>query len=117
MSNAHNCDLSQPLVETHTRNKTASVFFAPPVVELFPNFEARQELVAALGDEINQIPAEVIPYGTLFFNDLLFVYRAAWDNEEEIWFMDIDLATHSVEIGYVVEVDGDDENDDLPTVH
>ena len=70
-----------PIIEEHRRKETASVLFWPAVVELFPSFEERGGLFVALGDEIDSIPSDVIPYGTLSYRQLLFVYQSRWDTK------------------------------------
>ena len=92
-----------PIIEEHRRKETASVLFWPAVVELFPSFEERGGLVDALEDEINSIPSDVIPYGTLSYQQLLFVSQSRWDEEEEMYFMNIDLAAGCVEVGHVLD--------------
>ena len=61
------------------------------------------ELFDALGDEIDSIPSDVIPYGTLTYRQLLFVYQSRWDADEEMYFMNIDLAAGCVEVGHVLD--------------
>ena len=82
----------RPLIETHRRKESASVLFTPPVVEKFPDFESRKCLVEALADEINTIPSDIIPYGSLFYHDMIFVYQSRWDEEENMFFIAVDLA-------------------------
>ena len=79
------------------------MLFWPAVVELFPSFEERGGLFDALGDEIDSIPSDVIPYGTLTYRQLLFVYQSRWDEEEEMYFMNIDLAAGFVEVGNILD--------------
>ena len=79
------------------------MLFWPAVVELFPSFEERGGLFDALGDEIDSIPSDVIPYGTLTYRQLLFVYQSRWDADEEMYFMNIDLAAGCVEVGHVLD--------------
>ena len=101
----------RPLIETHRRKESASVLFSPPVVERFPNYEARKRLVNAIGDEINKIPSDFIPYGCLTYREMIFVYKARWDEEEDMFFIAVDLATHSIEIGQVELLEEDCEAD------
>jgi len=124
MSNAHKNDEDCHLIEEHERNTKTSVFFAAPVVELFDSYQKRHELVGALGDEINSIPSDVIPYGTLVYNELVFVFRAAWDESQDKWFAEIDLATHMTEIAEVFvphspehPADDYEEDEELATIH
>ena len=110
----------RPLIETHRRKESASVLFTPPVVEKFPDFESRKCLVEALADEINTIPSDIIPYGSLFYRDMIFVYQSRWDEEENMFFIAVDLATHAIEIGQIELPEEDDEAgpDDGPvTLH
>ena len=74
-----------PIIEEHRRKETASVLFWPAVLELFPSFEERGGLVDALEDEINSIPSDVIPYGTLSYKQLFFVYQSRWDTDEGMY--------------------------------
>ena len=124
MSNAHKNEETRHLIEEHKRNASASILFTAPVVELFNTYQKRHELVDALGDEINSIPSDVIPYGTLFYNELVFVFRAAWDEAQDKWFAEIDLATGMTEIGEVFiphspenPADDYEEDKDLATIH
>ena len=124
MSNAHKNEETRHLIEEHKRNASASILFTAPVVELFNTYQKRRELVDALGDEINSIPSDVIPYGTLFYNELVFVFRAAWDEAQDKWFAEIDLATGMTEIGDVFiphspenPADDYEEGKDLATIH
>ena len=103
MSENHENEGVCPIIEEHRRKETASVLFWPAVVELFPSFEERGRLFDALGDEINSIPSDVIPYGTLTYRQLLFVYQSRWDADEEMYFMNIDLAAGCVEVGHVLD--------------
>jgi len=124
MSNTHKNEEVRHLIEEHKRNVTASILFTAPVVELFNSYQKRFELVDALGDEINSIPSDVIPYGTLFYDELVFVYRAAWDEKQGKWFAEIDLATGITEIGKVFvahspenPADNYEEDEDVTTKH
>jgi len=124
MSNTHKNEEVRHLIEEHKRNVTASILFTAPVVELFNSYQKRYELVDVLGDEINSIPSDVIPYGTLFYNELVFVFRAAWDEAQDKWFAEIDLATGMTEIGEVFiphspenPADDYEEEKDLATIH
>lgn len=103
MSENHENEGVCPIIEEHRRNEAASVLFWPAVLELFPSFEERGGLIDALGDEINSIPSDVIPYGTLTYRQLLFVYQSRWDADEEMYFMNIDLAVGCVEVGHVLD--------------
>ena len=124
MSNTHKNEEVRHLIEEHKRNALASILFTAPVVELFNTYQKRRELVDALGDEINSIPSDVIPYGTLFYNELVFVFRAAWDEAQDKWFAEIDLATHMTEIAEVFlphspehPADDYEEDEELATIH
>ena len=124
MSNTHKNEEVRHLIEEHKPNAIASILFTAPVVELFNTYLKRRELVDALGDEINSIPSDVIPYGTLFYNELVFVFRAAWDESQDKWFAEIDLATHMTEIAEVFvphspehPADDYEEGEELATIH
>ncbi len=101
----------RPLIETHRRKEKASVLFTPPVVERFPDYEARKCLFGALADEINTIPSDIIPYGSLFFRDMIFVYQSRWDDQENMFFIAVDLATQAIEIGQIELPEEEDEAD------
>ena len=101
----------RPLFETHRSKENASVLFTPPVVERFPDYESRKHLVEALADEINTIPSDIIPYGSLFYRDMIFVYQSRWDEEENILFIAVDLATKAIEIGQIELPEEEDEAD------
>ena len=85
------------------------MLFTPPVVEKFPDYESRKCLVEALADEINTIPSDIIPYGSLFYRDMIFVYQSRWDEEENMFFIAVDLATHAIEIGQIELPEEEDE--------
>ena len=103
MSENHDNEGVCPIIEEHRSKETASVLFWPAVVELFPSFEERAELVKALGDEVSSIPSDVIPYGTLSYRQLFFVYQSRWDTDEGMYFMNINLAASCVEVGHVLD--------------
>ena len=58
-------------------------FSTPPVTDLFKSYDQRSELVNAIGDEINRVPANFIPYGCIVFKSLMFVYQSFWNEEED----------------------------------
>ena len=67
-------------------------------------------LVGALGDEINQIPSDYIPYLLLDYRQMTFVCATLWSEEEEIFLMEIDLAAGAVQVGEVfVPANGNNE--------
>ena len=74
-----------PIIEEHRRKETASVLFWPAVVELFPSFEERGGLFDALGDEIDSVPYDGIPYGTLSYRQLLFLRASKWQGLPSNW--------------------------------
>ena len=110
----------RPLIDTHRRKDSASVLFTPPVVERFPDYKSRKCLVEALADEINTIPSDIIPYGSLFYRDMIFVYQSRWDEEEKMFFIAVDLATRAIESGQIELPEEEDEavSDNSPvTLH
>ena len=98
MTNCQNDD--QFLIEEHSR-KNASVLFTKPVLELFDTYAKRHELVAVLAEEIDSIPSAIIPYGTLTYMQMIFVFQAAWDEKNDKWLAQIDMATQMIEIGEI----------------
>ena len=101
MSNPHANKDQCPLIEIHERREKASVLFTPPVTDLFKSYDQRSELVNAIGDEINRVPANFIPYGCIVFKGLMFVYQSFWNEEEGMFFMDIDLASKLRVVGHM----------------
>ena len=102
MTDCQNYD--QFLIEEHSR-KNATVLFTKPVLELFDTYAKRQELVGALVEEIDAIPSTIIPYGTLTYMQIIFVFQTAWDEENDKWLAQIDLANQMIEIGEICEPD------------
>ena len=74
MSKTHNVDEVCPTIEKHKRNETAKVWFSGAVVRALKTYDERASLVGALGDEINQISSNYIPYLILDFN-IEFIYE------------------------------------------
>ena len=62
MSGTHNADEVCPIIEEHKLRNTAKVWFSAEVVRAFKTYDERVPLVDALGDEINEIPSDYIPY-------------------------------------------------------
>ena len=96
--------------EEHFRNELAKVSFTQSVMEKYITYEEREKLVNALRDEIKDIPAIWIPYGTFFHYGRMFVYSSGWDEEEEFYFMLIDLSLAAYMVGFIP--DGAEENKD-----
>ena len=101
MSETHNADNVCPIIEEHKRKQTAKVWFSGEVVKAFGSYDERASLVAALGDEINQIPSDYVPYILLDFKQMSFVCSTLWSEEEGIYLMEIDMATQAVQVGEV----------------
>ena len=101
MSNPHANEDQRPLIEIHERREKASVLFTKSVTDLFKSYDQRSELVNAIGDEINRVPANFIPYGCIVFKSLMFVYQSFWNEEEDMFFMDIDLASKLRVVGHM----------------
>ncbi len=87
--------------EMHDRGEDALVWFSPSVVSIYEDYDSRHTLTNAVGDEINTIPSDYIPYGTVTFKDMLFVYNAIWFEEENYWVIEVDLGGEPVLVGYV----------------
>ena len=122
MSETHNADNVCPIIEEHKHKQTAKVWFSGEVVKAFGSYDERASLVGALGDQINQIPSDYIPYLLLDFKQMTFVCATLWSEEEEIFLMEIDLAAGAVQVGEVFvpanENNEFDEEDFEPaTVH
>ena len=98
MTSCQNDD--QFLIEEHS-HKNASVLFTKPVLELFDTYAKRHELAGALAEEIDSIPSTIIPYGTLTYMQMIFVFQAAWDEKNDKWLAQIDMATQMIEIGEI----------------
>ena len=108
MSKAHYDEVTGLFIEEHQRNKLARVSFTVSVMDKYSTFEERAKLVNALGDEINEIPADWIPYGTFFRDGRMFVYASGWDEEDQMFYMLIDLAQAARLVGFIPE--GEEEN-------
>lgn len=68
------------------------VYFSEAVVELYGTYECRRNLVKELHQEIKNIPSHYIPYGTLFFENRIYVYNSNWDENSYQYTINIDLA-------------------------
>ena len=113
MSETHNADELRPIIEKHKRNETAKVWFSGAVIKALKTYDERASLVGALGDEINQIPSDYIPYLVLDFRQMTFVCATLWSEEEDSFFMEIDLAAGAVQVGEVfVPVNKNNEFDE-----
>ena len=87
--------------EIRTCHSDALVLFTPSVVQVFDDYDKRQLLSNAAGDEINKIQSCVIPYGTFDFKQMMFVYSAFWSDEDNRWEIDIDLAAKMEIVGHI----------------
>ena len=101
MSATHNVDNVCPIIEEHKRKQTAKVWFSGTVARVFKTYDERASLVGALGDEINQIPSDYVPYILLDFKQMTFVCATLWSEEEKIYLMEIDMAAEAVQVGEV----------------
>ena len=108
MSNAHYDEDTGLFHEEHFRNELAKVSFTQSVMDKYLTYEERDKLVNALRDEIKDIPTVWIPYGTFFHDGRMFVYSSGWDEEEEFYFMLIDLSLAAYMVGFIP--DGAEEN-------
>ena len=110
MSKAHYNEETGLFHEEHIRNELAKVSFTQSVMDKYLTYEERDKLVNALRDEIKDIPTIWIPYGTFFHDGRMFVYSSGWDEEEEFYFMLIDLSLAAYMVGFIP--DGAEENKD-----
>ena len=122
MSETHNADNVCPIIEEHKRKQTAKVWFSGEVVKAFGSYDERASLVAALGDEINQIPSDYVPYILLYFKQITFVCATLWSEEEGIYLMEIDMVAEAVQVGELVvpenqDYEFDEEQLEPATVH
>ena len=122
MSETHNADNVCPIIEEHKGKQTAKVLFSSAVAKAFKTYDERASLVGALGDEINQIPSDYIPYILLDFKQMTFVCATLWSEEDGIYLMEIDMAAEAVQVGELVFPENQDyEFDEEPfepvTVH
>lgn len=102
MSETHIRDDVCPIIEEHQRNETAKVWFSGAVVRAFNTYDERASLVDALGDEINQIPSDYVPYLLLDYQQMTFVCTTLWSEAEDCFLMEIDLAAEAVQVGEVI---------------
>ena len=122
MSETHNADNVCPIIEEHKRKQTAKVWFSGEVVKAFGSYDERASLVAALGDEINQIPSDYVPYILLDFKQMTLVCSTLWSEEEGIYLMEIDMVAEAVQVGELVvpenqDYEFDEEQLEPATVH
>lgn len=122
MSKTHNTDDVCPIIEKHKRNETAKVWFSGAVVRAFKTYDERASLVGALGDEINEISSDYIPYLLLDFKQMTFICATLWSEEEEIFLMEIDLAAEAVQVGEIIvpvneNYEFNEEGSETVTVH
>ena len=110
MSKAHYNEETGLFHEEHFRNELAKVSFTQSVMEKYLTYEERDKLVNALRDEIKDIPTIWIPYGTFFHEGRMFVYSSGWDEEENCYFMLIDLSLAAYMVGFIPE--GEEETID-----
>ena len=110
MSNAHYDEETGLFHEEHFRNELAKASFTQSVMEKHLTYEEREKLVNALRDEIKDIPTIWIPYGTFFHDGRMFVYSSSWDEEDQMFYMLIDLAQAARLVGFIPE--GEEENKD-----
>ena len=101
MSGTHNADEACPIIEEHKRRNTAKVWFSAEVVRALKTYDERALLVDALGDEINEIPSDYIPYIVLNFQQMTFVCATLWNAEEEVYLMEIDMASRAIQVGEI----------------
>ena len=112
MSETHNADEVCPIIEEHKLRKTAKIWFSAEVVRVFKTYDDRASLANALVDEINQIPSDYIPYIMLNFQQMTFVCATLWNVEEEVYLMEIDVATRAIQVGEISTLDDEKYNFD-----
>ena len=110
MSKAHYNEETGLFYEEHYRNELAKVSFTQSVMDKYLTYEERDKLVNALRDEIKDIPTIWIPYGTFFHDGRMFVYSSGWDEEDQMFYMLIDLAQAARLVGFIPE--GEEETID-----
>ena len=110
MGKAHYNEETGLFHEEHYRNELAKVSFTQSVMEKYLTYEEREKLVNALRDEIKDIPTIWIPYGTFFHDGRMFVYSSGWDEEDQMFYMLIDLAQAARLVGFIPE--GEEETID-----
>ena len=92
---------AEPIIEEHNCCGVVSVLFTDSVVSTFSDFMSRSKLVEVLVAEINTIPSDLIPYGTLIYDEFVFVYRAARDDQDGKLYAEVDLATRMEQVGEI----------------
>ena len=112
MSGTHNADEVCPIIEEHNCRNIAKVWFSAEVVRAFKTYDERAPLVDALGDEIKEIPSDYIPYIVLNFQQMTFVCATLWNAEEEVYLMEIDVATRAIQVGEISTLDDEKYNFD-----
>ena len=113
MSKAYYNDETGLFHEEHHHEELAKVNFTQSVMEYYKTYNERDILVNALRDEIKNIPTIWIPYGTFMHDGRMFVYSSGWDEEEEFYFMLIDLSLAAYMVGFVPEdIEEDNTNED-----
>ena len=122
MKQTHHTDKPCPIIEHHKSKETAKVWFSGTVAQVFNTYDQRSLLVAALGDEINQIRADYIPYILLDFQQMTFVCATLWSEQEQMFLMEIDLAVEAREVckissQYINDGVLNDEDIETTTVH
>ena len=112
MSGTHNADEVCPIIEEHNCRNTAKVWFSAEVVRVLKAYDERAPLVDALGDEIKEIASDYIPYIVLNFQQMTFVCATLWNAEEEVYLMEIDVATRAIQVGEISTLDDEKYNFD-----
>lgn len=92
---------AEPIIEEHNCCGVVSVLFTETVVSTFSDFMSRSKLVEVLVAEINTIPSDLIPYGTIIYDEFVFVYRAARDDQDGKLYAEVDLATRMEQVGEI----------------
>ena len=118
MSKAHYDEETGLFIEDHPKQKMVKAYFTPMAVEEFATFGERTKIVDILLEEISEIPSDWIPYGTFFYDEWMFVYSSAWDEEEQRYVLLIDLASTGQIVGFIPSIeDLADEDEAGPVFH
>lgn len=113
MSNAHYDQGSGLFIEEHPKHRMVKAYFTPPTMEQFAAYAERTAIVGTLLEKISEIHSDWIPYGTFFHDEWMFVYSAAWDEEEKRYVLLIDLASSGQVVGLMPAIEAEPEKGEL----
>ena len=118
MSDAHYDQGSGLFIEAHPKHRMVKAHFTPPIMEQFAAYAERTAIVDTLLEKVSEIHSDWIPYGTFFHDEWMFVYSAAWDEEEQQYVLLIDLASTGQIVGLMPSIeDVADEDETGPVIH